>query len=186
MVPVLEFVPHSSMELKDENSPPQPWLKVVLVGRNPIFTFYRVIGLVAVSYLVFNFVLLPIRVDGISMLPTYKSGAVNCLNRLAYAFHPPRRGDVVGIRLRAGRHVMYMKRIVGLPGETIAFRHGRILINGRPLYEPYLRTPCDWDIAPDVLGGDEYFVVGDNRTMPAADHTKGKVERKYIVGKVLL
>lgn len=174
------------MGLKDENSPPLSWLKVVVVGRNPTRTFYRVIVLVAVSFVVFNFVLLPIRVDGISMLPTYKSGSVNCLNCLAYSFHEPRRGDVVGIRLRAGRHIMYMKRIVGLPGETVAFRHGRLLINGKPRYEPYLRTPCDWDTPPQVLGGDEYFVVGDNRSMPAADHTKGKVERKYIVGKVLL
>ena len=55
------------------------------------------------------------------MLPTYRDHGVNFVNRLAYVFHEPRRGDVVAIRTLAGEHVMYMKRIVGLPGETVTF-----------------------------------------------------------------
>ena len=174
------------MEVSEQNAPPPSWVQVVLIGRNPARTLWRIVVLVAACLVVFNFVLLPIHVDGISMMPTYHDRQVNCVNRLAYLFHAPRRGDVVGIRLRAGRHVMYMKRVVGLPGETLAFHHGHLFINGKMVYEPYVKAPCDWELPATTLGLDEYFVVGDNRSMPAADHTKGKAERRFILGKVLL
>src|SRR5579863_8844781 len=108
------------------------WIKVAAIGRHPRRTLVRICVLVAVCSLVFGFALRPVRVDGISMLPTYQDGSINFCNRLAYLWHEPRRGDVVTVRL-AGLRVMYMKRIVGLPGETISFSHGRILINGVPL-----------------------------------------------------
>ena len=146
----------------------------------------RLIVLVTVSFVVFKFVLVPVRVDGGSMLPAYKENGVNFVNRLAYLFHEPRRGDVVAIKLRAGEHVMYMKRIVGLPGETVTFHHGRLLINGRPLDEPYVKFPCDWEHEPEPNGTDQYYVVGDNRDMPWADHVHGRAERGDIVGKLLL
>jgi len=161
------------------------WLRVLAIGRNPKFTFARIAILVAACFVIFKFILLPIRVTGISMLPTYKNHSVNVVNRLAYFRHEPRRGDVVSIRL-AGFHVMYMKRVIGLPGETIAFENGRVFINGEALAEPYEKWQCDWNLPEITLGADEYFVVGDNRTMPAEDHWKGKVGRERIVGKVLL
>jgi signal peptidase I len=165
---------------------PRPGLvRVIAIGRNPKNTLIRIVVLVVVCFVVFNFILLPIRVTGISMLPAYKDRSVNCVNRLAYLWHEPRRGDVVSIRY-AGPHVMLMKRIVGLPGETVAFKDGRVLINGTPLDEPYEKSPCDWNLPPVKLGADEYFVVGDNRTMPAELHTFGRVERERIIGKVLL
>jgi len=86
----------------------------------------------------------------------------------------------------AGEHLMLLKRIIGLPGETVAFDNGAVLINGQPLPEPYEKHPGDWTLLPRKLGPDEYFVVGDNRTMPYKQHTFGVVERFRIVGKVLL
>jgi signal peptidase I len=120
------------------------------------------------------------------MLPTYKENGVNFVNRLAYLFREPRRGDVVAIGLQAGEHVMYMKRIVGLPGEAIAFHRGRLFINGKPLDEPYVKLPCDWEHEPERVGPDQYYVVGDNRDMPWEDHTHGRAARNHIVGKILL
>jgi signal peptidase I len=81
---------------------------------------------------------------------------------------------------------MYMKRIIGLPGETVAFVGGRVLINGEVLDEPYEKSPCDWNLLPVKLGPDEYFVVGDNRTMPSENHVFGKAGRDRIVGKAIL
>jgi signal peptidase I len=81
---------------------------------------------------------------------------------------------------------MYMKRIIGLPGETVAFAGGRVLINGEVLDEPYEKTPCDWNCPPVKLGPDEYFVVGDNRTMPSENHVFGKAGRDRIIGKAFL
>jgi signal peptidase I len=167
-------------------SPPRPgWLRVIAIGRNPRVTLVRILILVAACFVVFKFILLPLRVTGISMEPTYHDRSINFLNRLAYLTHEPQRGDVVNIRY-AGPHVMLMKRIVGLPGETIEFVRGTILINGAPLAEPYEKNPSNWTLPPEKIGADEYFVVGDNRTMPPHDHVFGRVGRERIMGKVLL
>ncbi|HTR42037.1 MAG TPA: signal peptidase I [Pseudomonadales bacterium] len=161
------------------------WLQIIAIGRNPQYTLARIIVLVALCVFLFHYVLLAVKVDGISMQPTYKNRSVNLVNRWAYLWHEPRRGDVVAIRL-AGVHLMYMKRIIGLPGETVAFSDGTVLINGQPLAEPYEKWHCDWTLPPKKLDMDEYFIVGDNRTMPSQNHTFGVVERFRIVGKVLL
>lgn len=163
------------------------WLRTILIGRNPRRTLIR-IGVVVVSCILLRaYVVLPIRVTGPSMLPTYKGGTVNVVNRLAYLRHEPQRGDVVAIRL-AGESVMFMKRVIGLPGETVTFANGRLLINGRFLEEPYVKFKCNWDFVPErsKLADDEYYVVGDNRTMSHVDHEQGAARRERIVGKVLL
>jgi signal peptidase I len=165
---------------------PPTLLQRVLIGRNPKRTLVRSVVLLAVAVVVFKYVLLPIRVDGGSMLPTYRENGVNFINHLAYLFHEPRRGDVVAIRLLAGGHVMYMKRIVGLPGETVAFHGGQLYINGRPQDEAYVKFPCNWEREPLRVEPDHYYVVGDNREMLWGDHSQGRVPRDQIVGKVLL
>jgi signal peptidase I len=80
---------------------------------------------------------------------------------------------------------MFMKRIVGLPGETVAFTNGHLLINGTALDEPYVKGPCDWNRAPVTDSPNQYFVVGDNRSMPRDDHVFGRAEKEQIVGKAL-
>jgi signal peptidase I len=160
-------------------------LRLFVFGRNLKFTLVRAAILAVTCVVILQFVLLPIRIDGISMQPTYQDGSINFVNCLAYLRHEPRRGDVVGIRL-AGHHVMYMKRIVGLPGETIAFVGGHLSINGQLLAEPYEKYACDWNYGPVQLTPDEFFVVGDNRSMPKEDHYFGRCERERIVGKILL
>jgi signal peptidase I len=161
------------------------WLRIAVIGRHPKVTLARAAVLACLCFIIFKFVLLHIRVEGISMLPAYQDGSAHFVNRLAYLWHEPRRGDVVSIRL-AGIHVMYLKRVIGLPGETVAFANGQVLINGQVLDEPYEKLPCDWNLPLEKLGPDEYFVVGDNRSMPPENHTFGKVERFRIVGKTIL
>jgi signal peptidase I len=166
--------------------PPKPhWFRVIIIGRRPRLTLVRIVVLVAVCILLRQFVLLPIRVQGISMQPTYHTGQINCVNRLAYLRHEPQRGDVVSVRL-AGDSIMLMKRIIGLPGESVAFHEGKTYINGKPLDEPYLKKPCDWEEGPFECATNEYYVVGDNRSMPFGLHTQGRAVRDRIVGKVLL
>jgi len=168
-----------------DNDPSAGWLQRVLIGKNPKRTAARIVVLVVVCFFLFRYVLLGIRVDGVSMMPTYKQNGINFVNRVAYLFHEPRRGDVVAIRI-SGISIMYMKRIIGLPGETVAFHQGHAFINGRPLEEPYVKYNCDWELPPQLLGPQEYYFVGDNRSMAAPDHTKGVAPRSRIVGKVLL
>jgi signal peptidase I len=161
------------------------WLQTVLIGRRPRRTIVRIAVLAITCFVVFRLILLPILVRGPSMLPAYPEGGVNFVNRLAYVRSSPQRGDVVGIRL-AGVHVMFLKRIVALPGETIEFRAGRVYINGARLEEPYVQFACDWDIPPETVPADAYYVVGDNRAMPEMFHEKGIATRPRLVGKVLL
>jgi signal peptidase I len=180
-----------STQARADIKPRPHWLQVISFGRNPRHTIIRIVVLVAVCSVAFfsGRVLLPVKVQGISMEPTYRNGSVNFINRLAYLWHAPRRGDVVSVRY-AGEHLMLFKRVIALPGETIAFDNGTVLINGQPLDEPYERqrsqTPGHWNLAPRKLGPDEYYVVGDNRSMPLDWHYFGSVERVRIMGKALL
>lgn len=185
------------------------WLRIVLIGRRPKFTLVRILVLSVGAFIVFGFFLLPVRISGPSMLPTYRNGGVNLVNRLAYLRHDPARGDVVTIRISGSEYsnsefwrdarrfqldfgrlfrpsMMYMKRVVGMPGETIEFSRGRLLVDGKSLHEPYLKFSCYWNRPPQKLGTNQFFVVGDNRYMRLEDHTFGATERARIVGKVLL
>ncbi len=144
----------------------------------------RVLVLAAVAFITFTWIFIPIRTDGISMEPTYRSNSLNLVNRLSYRLAEPARGDVVAIRL-AGPHVVYVKRIVGLPGERLAFVGGVIHINGVPLSEPYIKNQRPWDRPEVTLGAREYFAVGDNRGMEQGAHKFGIVDRERILGKVL-
>jgi len=163
------------------------WLRSILIGRNPRRTAVRLVIVVVAILLLRSYVLLPIRVDGPSMLPNYRETSVNVINRLAYLFHEPRRGDVVAIRF-SGKSIMLMKRVVGLPGETVEFIDGRLQINGHFVREPYVKYNCSWDFRPSSwhLAEDEYYVVGDNRSMPHEDHQQGGARLERIVGKVML
>lgn len=144
----------------------------------------RVLALASVAFITFNWVLIPIRTEGPSMDPTYRSGSFNLVNRLSYAFGEPSRGDVVAIRL-AGPSVVLVKRIVGLPGERVRIDEGVLHVNGAPLDEPYVRQRRAWNVPEVTLGPDEYFAVGDNRGMSARAHSFGAVKRVRIRGRVL-
>lgn len=156
----------------------------IVFGRDPRRTLVRVLVLASLSFIIFRWVLLPIRAEGISMVPTYESGSLHLVNRLAYSRLKPVRGDVVGIKL-AGPHVLYVKRIIGLPGEQISIALGQVYVNGAPLEEPYVQNRRPWDKAAVTLTSREYFVIGDNRGMRAADHDFGRVDVSRIVGKVV-
>jgi len=119
------------------------------------------------------------------MLDTYKDNSVKVVNCLAFTFHPPQRGDIVAIKM-AGRSIMLCKRIVALPGETIAFHHGHLLINGQQMEEPYVKGPCNWELEPEEVGPNEYYFVGDNRSMDFRLHDQGRASRQKILGKVML
>lgn len=160
------------------------WVQRVVIGRSPKRTLVRIVVTVVLVVAVSR-VIVPIRVQGISMLPTYHTGTVNFVNRFAYLTHEPRRGDVVAVRM-AGMRMMLLKRVIGLPGERIAFRDGEVYIDGQPLAEPYLKRPCDWTLAEQSIEQAKYFVVGDNRSMAPEEHEMGKASRERIVGKVLL
>lgn len=124
------------------------------------------------------------RVQSHSMTPALRDGALALTRRLGRRT-PVRRGDVVVVDSHElGRHVV--KRVIGLPGETVAIEAGRVSINGQPLAEPYVKFPCDWNQNPVPVGPDQYYLVGDNRDNPREGHEQGRAARALIIGKVLL
>jgi signal peptidase I len=156
----------------------------IVFGRNPRRTAVRVLVLASISFITFRWVLIPMRAEGISMLPTYRSGSLNLVNRLAYLNQKPSRGDIVAIKL-AGPHVLYVKRIIALPGERISVTEGQVYVNGVPLIEPYVRNRNPWDVPEVTLTSREYFVIGDNRGMRSTDHDFGRVDVSRIVGRIV-
>lgn len=147
-------------------------------GRDPRRTLGRVAAWAILAQLFFHECLMPIQIIGSSMTPTYRNGAVNLINRMAYTRHRPRRGDVVVLR-QDGE--LLLKRIVGLPGETIAIRDGSIEINERPLTDKFARSRVMEDLDPVRLGKNTYFVIGDNRETSFF----GSIAASEILGKVV-
>lgn len=173
------------MPAEQVQAPAPRWIKRVLIGSDPMRTLARMVIWVTLCLLAYKFALVPIRVQGVSMVPTFKEGRVNIVNRMAYVFHEPRRGDIVAIKL-AGEHIMYLKRIIALPGETLEFRGGHAFVNGELLPEAYVKLPCNWEHPPEKIAPGEYYLVGDNRSMDFSEHLQGKAWRKQILGKTLL
>jgi signal peptidase I len=152
-----------------------------VAGANPRRTAIRVAVLVVSAYIIFSYVLLPVRGDGISMTPTIESGDLIFVNKLTYRFREPRRGDIVAIRM-AGRSVVYVKRLIGLPGDRLKIDGGVFSVNDEWINEPYASKRDDWRLNEVTLGHDEYFVVGDNRTMAMPLHDMGTVPRARLIG----
>jgi signal peptidase I len=153
-------------------------------GENPRRTAVRVLVLTVISFITFKWLMVPIRTEGSSMLPTYAPDKLNLVNRVAYVGSQPSRGDVIAIQM-AGPHVLYVKRVIGLPGERVAIDEGLVSINGTLLPEPYVKFRRPWRVDEVTLGPHEYFVMGDNRGMSVGDHDFGRVEVSRILGKVV-
>src|SRR5438309_34153 len=103
--------------------PGYPWYVRIIVGRNPLYTLFRALIWAVFLLVMFKVVFLGIRVRGQSMEPNFHDGQIHVINRLAYYRHPPKRGDVIAFRA-AEYDALILKRIVGLPGETVSIHRG--------------------------------------------------------------
>lgn len=157
--------------------------RVWIVGRRPARTLLRAAVLGVATAVIVRWVVRPFRVTGTSMEPTVPDGAWGLGVVAAYRGGEPRVGDIVMIRL-AGDSVMYLKRVLAVPGETVEFRNGQLWVNGERRPEPYLRESGDWTSAPVVLGPGEYMVAGDRRNVRQSAHLAGVVRRERIVGRL--
>lgn len=144
----------------------------------------RVAAVAATTVFVCSRVLVPVRIQGTSMEPTYHDGDMGLCWRLRYLWSSPRRGDVVAIRY-SGPHYMLAKRVVGLAGDTIAFRDGVLYLNGQPQQEPYLVLPSHWNLPPRVVETGKVYVVGDNRSIPIDEHVFGQTDADRVIGGIL-
>jgi signal peptidase I len=161
-----------------------PAFRTLVIGARPRRTLLRAAALVALAYLVFAHVLIPVRGVGPSMQPTVRDGQLVLVNRFAYWRSEPQRGDIVALSL-AGRRVLYIKRIVGMPGDRVRIAQGTVYVNDAALDEPYVRQRRRWEVPETLLALDEYLMIGDNRGMSARQHDFGRARRERIVGRVV-
>ncbi len=126
-------------------------------------------------------------VEGSSMHPTLMQGDRLIVSSLSYLLGEPSRGDVIVFQYPYGPERDFVKRIIGLPGETVAIQNGQIFIDGRPLPpEAYVQNRSSETAPPVTLGDDEYFVMGDNRTGSSDSRSWGPLQRHFIIGKAWL
>jgi signal peptidase I len=134
----------------------------------------------------------PFYVGSGSMVPTLKVWDRVLINKLAYDLEEPQRGDIVLLEDPAGGEDPLIKRVVGLPGDTLEIRNGALFVNGEPTNEPYLhRKPCvrgmpkTCSFGPVRVPENLYFVMGDNRANSGDSRFFGPVPEKDLIGEAL-
>ena len=160
------------------------WLRLI-VGRSLKRTLRRALVIGIGCVILFKFALRPAWTDGKSMEPTIHDHRLHFINLLSYRWGDPRRHDIVAISA-TGQHFMYLKRVLGLPGETVSFIDGQFYVDGRAIEEPYVNRGGHWQMEPFTLGDDEYYVAGDNRSMAMGLHVNGAAKRRFMEGKLVL
>ena len=163
---------------------PRPRLKTPNMLMEAVST---VIFIIAVTVL-FDMAIPRSLVDGHSMEPTFYGEDRLVVSRVHYLLGLPERGDILVFNSLEAEGVMLIKRVVGLPGETVELRDQAIYINGAALDESYIKEPCrinrchneEWTLAED-----EYFMMGDNRNNSRDSRGFGSVPLNKIVGQVV-
>jgi len=127
-----------------------------------------------------------------SMVPSLQVGERLLINKVVYNFHEPERGDIITFYPQGNREaVPFIKRVIGLPGESIEIKQGIVYIhkeNGTvlPLDEPYIEEAPNHPFTGDTIPENEYFVLGDNRNNSNDSRSGWTVNREYIIGKAWL
>jgi signal peptidase I len=180
----------SEPTLAPEEEAPQSSLRHFLLDMLETF------GLAVVLFIAINMVSARVRVDGFSMLPTLQNNQYVLVNRMVshyqrgdiIVFRPPMYPREDFLRRLIGQPTLYedyIKRVVGLPGETVEVTGGKVLINGIPLDEPYIaQDPTytgTWEVPQDYL-----FVLGDNRNNSSDSHSWGFLPIENVLGKAVL
>lgn len=149
----------------------------------------------SIFLIIYLFVASPHQVNGQSMVPNFQSGDYVLSDKVSYRLGQPKRGDVIVFHAPAaadcpqGTGCDFIKRVMGLPGETMTVHDNHIYVNDQPVDEPYL--PTDFETLPGpatkdksiTLGPNEYFVCGDNRPYSSDSRSWGPITKDEIVGK---
>jgi len=139
---------------------------------------------VVLAVLIHTFLFAVVIVSGPSMEPTLHDGERLIMNKIVYLFHEPERGDVVVFHATEADD--YIKRVIGIAGDTIEFRNNHLFLNGKPVEEPYLTNAYTKDFGPVTVPEGTIFVMGDNRINSKDSREIGAVPLDKVVGRVKL
>jgi signal peptidase I len=150
-----------------------------------LYDFTKIATILLVLVILANYFIVSVLVvRGKSMDPNFKDGDVLVLNKLVYLLSPPQRGDVVGMYYPGETQKRFIKRVIGLPGEEIEVRGGKVYANGQLIEESYLdASVITLPNLKRTLQKGEYFVFGDNRANSSDSRAWGPVSKSFIVGK---
>lgn len=141
----------------------------------------------ALALVIIVFLYQPVKVEGTSMAPLLSDEERIFINKYVYRFEPIHRGDVIVFWYPLDRTKSFIKRVVGLPGETLEIRDGELYVNGKQIHEAYVppRYFDDSNYGPIKIPADQYFVMGDHRDSSNDSRIFGPVARKYIYGQAV-
>jgi signal peptidase I len=143
--------------------------------------------LTVLIYALVNYATGRYRVEGDSMQPTMHPDQYVLIDKVSYKLGAPQRGDIVVFEypFSGSNERDFIKRVIGLPGETVAIANGVVSVNGQPLDEPYIAAPPvnqgTWPLGPE-----QYFVMGDNRNNSSDSRSWGPLERQYLIGRAVI
>jgi signal peptidase I len=139
--------------------------------------------LVTIAFLVVNALIGRFRIEQVSMQPNLHEGEYVIVDKVSYAFRQPERGEIVVLKNPNPGQPDLIKRVIGLPSETIDVRGGQVHVNGQPLTEPYIKQPMASDYPANELQAGQYFVMGDNRNNSEDSRIFGARPASDIVGR---
>lgn len=148
--------------------------------------------MLAATLLVRQFLAQPFFVDGLSMAPAFSDGELLIFEKVSYRFRPPARGEVITLKSPYRDRGTLLKRIVGLPGETVSIGGGKVRIENADKPDGFTLDESAYTFQPTLgelrvsLGPDEYFVLGDDRALSSDSREFGAVKRTDILGRVWL
>ena len=141
-----------------------------------------------IASVIILFLYQPVKVEGTSMLPRLSDQTRIFINKFVYRLEEIHRGDVVVFRYPGDPTKSYIKRVIGLPGDTVEIHRGEVFVNGEKLQEPYVIPEYrgSQSAAPWQVGPGNYYVLGDHRNSSNDSRVWGTVPRSYIYGKAEL
>ncbi len=141
------------------------------------------LALTLVVFFLIRVVIQNFRIEGQSMEPNFHDGQFLIVNKFAYQFEKPQRGDVVVFRYPPNPARDFIKRIIALPGDRVMVAHGRVMVNSQWLDEPYPLNTGTYSFPEAVVGESELFVLGDNRNNSSDSHSWGMLPYENLIGK---
>ncbi len=153
--------------------------------RSKLYEFIETLLIAAILFVVINIITARVVVESVSMQPNLHEGELVIVNKLAYRWSEPERGDIVVFPYPLNKDIRFIKRVIGIPGDHVIVENGEIRVNGILLAEPYLEElptyTGEW-----TVGEGEVFVLGDNRNNSNDSSKWGMVPGEDLLGKAVL